>query len=70
MEGSTFHINTVNKSSAVTQPVGLSARERMAATRFVSGRWQHCQLPASTSGGNFWGNFGYWIVNSGEFTLQ
>ena len=39
MEGNTFHTNMAKQSSAITQPVALSARGRMAcmATGYVRG---------------------------------
>ena len=48
MEGNTFHTTMAKQSSAITQPVGLSARGRMAcmATGYVWGRVGSVANPA------------------------
>ena len=57
MEGNTFHTTMAKHSSAITQPVGLSARGRMAcmATGYSVCVWEVAMLPtpASTSDGGF-----------------
>ena len=75
MEGNTFHTTMAKQSSAITQPVGLSARGRMAcmATGYVvgvGGSWQFCQPQGAPRMGDFRRNFGYRGVNSGEFTMR
>ena len=41
----------------------------MATGYMGGGVWQCCQPRRAPQVGDFWRNFGYRVVNSGEFTL-